>query len=170
MNQEISSLMDGELDPQEADRIIRTCCASEEGKDAWFLYHVIGEALRGHAPARLERDASVMNALSAEPTVLAPKRRAMESTVGRIALATAASMATIGVVGWIGMQGAPGGAPAVVAKGGSTASIKPVAATSVIPAPAPAINVQDYLAAHRQIPSPDLYRPVANTKAAAGAR
>jgi len=169
MNQEISSLMDGELEAHEAERTIRSCCATDDSKDSWYLYHVIGETLRGHAPARLERDRGVMRALSAEPTVLAPRPRAMESTVGRIALATAASMATIGIVGWIGMQGGPTAAPAVVAKGTSAASIKPVAETTLVPI-APAINVQDYLAAHRQIPSPDLYRPVANTKAAAGAR
>ena len=170
MNQEISSLMDGELDTHEAERTIRACCATDEAKDSWYLYHVIGETLRGHAPAKLERDRGVMKALSAEPTVLAPRPRAMESTVGRIALATAASMATIGIVGWIGMQGGSPVAPTVVAKGTSAASIKPVAATTLVPGPAPAINVQDYLAAHRQIPSPDLYRPVANNKAAAGAR
>jgi len=30
-------------------------------------------------------------------------------------------------------------------------------------APQPALDVQDYITAHRQIPSPEAYRPVATT-------
>jgi hypothetical protein len=49
--------------------------------------------------------------------------------------------------------------------------IQPVAATSSVPSQAPiaapqALDVQDYLTAHRQIPSPEAYRPVANRGAA----
>ena len=175
MNQEISSLMDGELEPLQAERTIRACGQSEDLKDTWNLYHVIGDALRGQAPRALARDAGVMQALEKQPTVLAPPRRRIDSTVGRVALAAAASVATIGVVGWIGMQGGPGTPSQSIATGAPANAIKPVAATAAVPpasqpgASAPVIEVQDYLAAHRQIPSPDLYRPAAN-RAAAGAR
>jgi hypothetical protein len=37
-----------------------------------------------------------------------------------------------------------------------------VASTATV-VQAPALNVQEYLVAHRQVPSPDLYRPVTNT-------
>ena len=173
MKQDISSLVDGELDGPEAARVIRSCCASEESKDTWNLYHVIGEAMRGHAPATLDRRTGVCEALGKEPTVLAPRTRVLETTLGRIALAAAASVATIGVVSWIGTQGAaPGTQPGTVVKATSPAlSIQPVAATTSVPAAAqlvapPALDVQDYLTAHRQIPSPEAYRPVANRGAA----
>ena len=169
MKQDISSLMDGELEGHEADRVIRACCSSEEHKDTWNTYHVIGEALRGQSPDTIARRSGLLAALAKEPTVLAPRRRILETTFGRIALAAAASVATVGVVSWIGTQGgAPGmGGPTVVkATPASPISIQPVAATASVPAPAAPVDVQDYLNAHRQIPAPEAYRPVANTGAA----
>lgn len=166
MTQEISSLMDGEASGVEADRTIGACCASEDQKTTWYLYHAIGDTLRGQPPRRLEKPAGVIKSLDSQPTVLAPRAitaRALHGTLfGRIALAAAASIATIGVVGWIGMQGGSTSAVPAVAK--SSSAIQPVAnkATVVAPDNAPTLDVQDYLAAHRQLPSAELYRPVNN--------
>ena len=165
MKQDISSLMDGELDGPEAERAIRNL-ESEEHKDTWNLYHAIGEAIRNQAPRSVERNAGVIERLRHEPTVLAPRRRVLETTLGRVALAAAASVATIGIVSWIGIQGgAPGVSAPVVAKGAPASGIKPVAATVTAPAVQPA-DVQEYLTAHRQIPSSDV-RTVSNRGAAA---
>ena len=38
MTQELSSLMDGELDGHEAERTIRSCCGNEELKQKWQAY------------------------------------------------------------------------------------------------------------------------------------
>lgn len=158
MTQEISSLMDGELAAGEAERTIVACSASEEQKATWYLYHAIGDTMRGQAPRRLAMPADVVESLKAQPTVLAPRRPVLQTTFGRIALAAAASVATIGVVGWIGSQGGAGVSVPVVAK--APTAIQPVANKANVVAPA--LDVQDYLAAHRQIPSPELYRPVKN--------
>jgi sigma-E factor negative regulatory protein RseA len=170
MTQEISSLMDSELEAHEAERAIRACSLSEEQKQTWHLYHVIGESIRGHAPRSLALSTKVVEALQAQPTVLAPRRRIEATTFTRVALAAAASVATIGVVAWMG-QGGQGGAPSpVVAK--SASAIQPVSIKSTL-APrdsAQPLDVQDYLAAHRQMPSPELYRPVNNRAPAAAAR
>jgi len=175
MTQELSSLMDGELGNDEAHRAIGACCASEELKQKWYLYHCIGDALRGQAPRRLEQPAEVFESLHKEQTVLAPRRWA-QAKVARVVMAAAASVATVGVVGWLGSQGgasAPAGVP-VVAKG--TSPVQPVANTAAVPAattaaPVPVSeDVQAYLAAHRQVPTPDLYRNVNNNRAAAAAR
>ena len=170
MKQDISSLMDGELGGDDADRVIRACCSSEEHKDTWNTYHVIGEAIRGQAPATLARRTGFMAKLAEEPTVLAPRARLLETTFGRIALAAAASVATVGVVSWIGTQGgAPGVPSAAIVKStpATPMTIQPVAATASVPAaPAAPVDVQDYLNAHRQIPAPEAYRPVANHGAA----
>jgi sigma-E factor negative regulatory protein RseA len=162
MKQDISSLMDGECDPREADRIMQACCKSEEHKDTWNVYHAIGDAIRGQAPRAILRPDRVMAALAKEPTIIGgPRRNVFESTLGRVALAAAASVATIGIVSWIGTQGGvPGAASPVVAKGGTSSSIQPVSATKSI-AVQP-VNVQEYVTAHRQIPSTEAYRPVAN--------
>lgn len=171
MTQELSSLMDGELAPDEAERAIRGCTSSEEQKVDWHLYHVIGDAMRGHAPRSLALPSQVIEALQAQPTVLAPRRRP-QVTLARVAIAAAASVATVGVVGWIGSQGTQAPSAPLAVKGGT--SIQPVANTVALPqsqqaAPA-TLDVQAYLAAHRQIPSPEAYRPVNNAAPAAAAR
>ena len=158
MTEKLSSLMDGELAAGEAERAIRECCASEVAKVDWHLYHVIGDAMRGHAPRTLAAPVEVIEALKAQPTVLAPRRVPATFT---------ASVATVGVVGWIGSQGGQGSAVPVVAK--SSTGIQPASNTVVMPQQATAIDVQTYLDAHRQLPSRELYRPVTNrTPAAAG--
>jgi sigma-E factor negative regulatory protein RseA len=166
MKDQISSLMDGELDTTDADGAIRTCCASEELKQNWYLYHAIGDAMRGHAPRKLELPNDVFENLRTQPTVLAP-RRPMQTPFARIAMAAAASVATIGVVGWIGSQGGTGTPAPAVAK--SSSPIQPVANKTAVPPAAVAVDVQDYLAAHRQMPSPESVRAV-NNRATATAR
>ena len=89
MKQDISSLMDGELEGPEADRAIRSCCASEDHKDTWNLYHAIGDAIRGQAPRTLERHPGVMEALAKQPTVLAPRPRVLETALGRFEIGRA---------------------------------------------------------------------------------
>ena len=162
MTQDISSLMDGELGGQEADAALGVCCSDEDRKRTWFLYHAIGEAMRGQAPASLDMPSALFDKLKAQPTVLAPRKR-MPVSFTRVALAAAASVATVGVVGWIGSQGGnPAPVPVVAKAATETRAIRPVASTATVIVPAPARSVQEYLVAHRQVPSPDLYRPVTN--------
>src|ERR1700682_552818 len=108
MTQDLSSLMDGEMAAGEAERTIHSCAKSEDEKATWFLYHAIGDAMRGQAPRRLAMPDKVMESLKAQPTVLAPRRPIHQNTFARVAFAVAASVATIGVVGWIGSQGGQG--------------------------------------------------------------
>lgn len=165
MTQEISSLMDGELAPEEAERAIKACSSGTEGKVDWHLYHVIGDAMRGQSPRSLAMPKDVIEALKAQPTVLAPQRRT-QTTFTRVALAAAASVATVGVVGWIGSQGGQGTSAPVAAKAGS--AIQPVSNTVPVREAQPSLDVQTYLNAHRQ--SPELYRPANNRPAAAASR
>jgi hypothetical protein len=97
--------------------------------------------------------------------MIARPKRIYETTFGRVALAAAASVATIGVVGWMGMGGQAPAGGGVIAKNPS--AIQPVANT--VPA-VPAPDMQDYVAAHKQLPSADLYRPVHRTAPASAAR
>jgi len=128
----------------------------------------LGEAIRGQTPRALERPDRVVEAITREPTIIGgPRRNLFETALGRVALAAAASVATIGVVSWIGTQGGAPGTIAPIAAKGPSAGIKPVAATTSMPGAQPSLDVQDYVTAHRQIPSLDAYRPVANHGAAA---
>jgi sigma-E factor negative regulatory protein RseA len=164
MTQELSALMDGELEPHEAERALRACGADEDQMRSWYLYHAIGETMRGQAPRALAMPADAFEKLKQQPTVIAPRRPVLEGRAARVVLAAAASVATVGVVGWLGTQGGAGpSALSTVAKTGApSASIQPVASTTTLPAAVPALTVQEYLVAHRQMPTPELYRPVTN--------
>ena len=166
MTQEISSLMDGELEAHEAERAIRGCCANSEAAQKWQEYHLISDVLRGGRPHPSGTAERVRKALESEPAIIARPRRLVDTTLGRVALATAASVATIGVVGWIGSQGGPAAPGAVVAK--NPPAVQPVAHKPA-PAATEAPDVQDYLAAHRQLPSAEVYRTVTNRAPAAPA-
>jgi sigma-E factor negative regulatory protein RseA len=166
MTQELSSLMDGELSAAEADRAVKACGSSAEAKMDWHLYHLIGDAMRGDAPRNLALPNDVIEALKTQPTVLAPRRSTV--TFARVALAAAASVATIGVVGWIGSQGGQGSAVPMTAK--TTSAIQPVSNTVPAREAASSLDVQAYLNAHRQLPTPEQYRPLNNRAPAASAR
>ena len=170
MTQDISSLMDGELESHEAGRVVQACCASEEQKHTWYTYHVIGDAMRGHASRGDDFPHDILKALREQPTVLAPRRRIVDTAFTRVALAAAASVATLGVVGWLGLQGGQlrtgsevaKAAPAPSGTATNVAANVPVAGTVTVSSNQPVLNVQDYLTVHRQIPSPEFYRPVSN--------
>ena len=165
MTQEISSLMDGELQAHEAERAIRGCCADSEAARKWQEYHLISDVMRGGRPHPSGTAERVRRLLESEPAIVARPRRVLDTTFGRVALAAAASVATIGVVGWIGSQGGQAVPGAVIAKNPAAApAVQPVV-NRVEPAP----DVQEYLAAHRQIPSVELYRTVTNRTPAAPA-
>lgn len=173
MTQETSSLMDGELSPAEAERAIRACCASQDELDNWHLYHVIGDAMRGQVPRHLAYDNAIRAALEKEPAVIARPKRILDTSFARVSLAAAASVATIGIVGWIGSQGgAPAGGGGVVAGVPNNVSIQPVGATAApaaSTAPLAVIDRRPYMDAHRQVPRPDAYQTV-NGKALAPAQ
>ena len=160
MTHEISLLMDGELEAGEAARAIRVCCGNEELKRTWQAYHLIGEALRGEMPHPGASTRRIMDAIALEPTVLAPRWR-VSARAGRVAFAAAASVATVAVVGWIGMQdrGTPT-APSIAKT--APAAIPPLASNVV-----PLHNVNEYVVVHRQLPNADFYQSV-SSQAAAG--
>ena len=74
MNEQISRLMDGELDASELDSVCATL-KSEAAMATWSCYHTIGDALRGETPVTRSVGTAVARHLAQEPTVVAPRRR-----------------------------------------------------------------------------------------------
>ncbi len=72
--EQISALMDGELEHEEASRVIPTLNKQSDLREAWATYHLIGEALRGQACNDCAVAQTVSSKLAVEPTVLAPRR------------------------------------------------------------------------------------------------
>ncbi len=155
MTQEISALMDGELDTAEVDGIIKACRGNEGHRDAWRCYHLIGDLLRqeyGYRPGIEER---VLGQLRNEPTVLAPRRRAWLPSLPRIALAAAASVATVSAVAWLVLQETS--PPLTLVSVTQAPAVQPVAVS----------HVEDYLRAHREFSAaPDALMPASFSSSA----
>ena len=102
--EEISLLMDGEL---EAERVDRVCDGLRHSScvATWVCYHVIGDALRGSAASMPGFAEQFRAKLDAEPTVLAPRRRPAPAA---IALAAAATVAAVSLVSWVALTTMPG--------------------------------------------------------------
>ena len=101
--EEISLLIDGELDPARADAVVTSLCRAQ-GVATWVCYHMIGDAVRGVALRGLDSKRFV-ELFAAEPTVLAPPRRS--TAPHAIALALAATVAAVSVVGWVALTTMP---------------------------------------------------------------
>jgi sigma-E factor negative regulatory protein RseA len=74
MKNQLSALIDGELEIDSADHLIASAKAGGELKQCWVHYHLIGDAMRGEMNTNHSLSHRVMSALEAEPTVLAPNR------------------------------------------------------------------------------------------------
>jgi sigma-E factor negative regulatory protein RseA len=99
---QISALLDGELDEVEARRLIERLKVQPELRRTWDDYHLIGDALRGH----LGRDvsAAVTARLAAEAVVLAPRpKTATAQRVARWSLSVAAGLAAVALVAWMAL-------------------------------------------------------------------
>ena len=77
MKDQLSALIDGELDIASAEHVIKAAKSGGELKNAWSHYHLIGDAIRGemsHNEMYTSYDfgARVMSALESEPIVFAP--------------------------------------------------------------------------------------------------
>ena len=101
MREQISRLMDGELEGAEADAAFRAL-KNPDGIASWVCYHVIGDTLRrcgGPTPGFAERFSA---RLEAEPTVLAPRLQRGHRLP--LAWAVAATVAAVLVVGSVAVS------------------------------------------------------------------
>jgi sigma-E factor negative regulatory protein RseA len=139
MGEEISRLMDGELDDEHVE-IVCTQLKHPEAMTTWMCYHVIGDTLRGTDCRNAGFARRFAARLAAEPTVLAPMPRAGRTL--SFAWAAAATVAAVAVVGWVAVSTveAP---PMALAKAKEAASVR---AAQVGPQTVPA----DYLLAHQE--------------------
>lgn len=141
MRTRISALIDGELEEHELRATFDALRASDELRGEWHLSHVIGAALREEERLSFDVSDRVMASLDLEPVVLAP-RPPVRRGWGRPALALAASVAGVAVVGWLGLgPTADPGVPAQVARANAAAEVVPVRAPA-------SPRLQEYLVAH----------------------
>lgn len=161
MRENISALMDGELEGGQAGRLIEQVGRDDEAREAWATYHFIGDVLRGSSSPQAGIQSRIFSSLAEEPTILAPRARPSifaPSRRARVGMAVAASVATISVVAWMARQDAGSPAPLMAqtapAQSVAQATVETVPVASIQPA-----NVSEYLLAHEEFsPSAGNYR------------
>jgi len=164
MNAKVSQLMDGELEGAEAQRLVSALREEGEDRDAWRMYHVIGDALRDTQPLSAGFGERMRARLAEEPTVLAPREPVDAGKRGfrGFLVPVAASAAAVAMVGWL----------AFVPQGeGPARSVAPVATAPAVQATPVAVGAEpavplplatdDYLLAHQNYASRSLLQGVA---------
>jgi sigma-E factor negative regulatory protein RseA len=103
MNEKLSTLMDGELEPDQLQQVLKDVVSQDPLKKVWGRYHLAREVMRQEldhlAPADLAD--KVATQLTQEPTILAPRRSLAGPRVMRVVtgMALAASVAAVALVG-----------------------------------------------------------------------
>lgn len=95
----LSAALDGETPRQETEACAHALRRDAGLRRAWDDYHLIGDAMRGVAPASDDFMTRFSARLADEPTVLAPRRRVWPQ---RLAVASVASLAVWGAVTFTG--------------------------------------------------------------------
>lgn len=107
MKKQLSALIDGEFEVEASEHIMTAIKSNGEVKDAWKHYHLIGDAIRGDTDMQYDFSAKVMQALDAEPTVLAvnnqaegqkAKKRRVKTPVFWSVAASAAAVMFVGMM------------------------------------------------------------------------
>jgi sigma-E factor negative regulatory protein RseA len=113
--QMLSAALDGESPRDETEACITALKRDDALRKTWSEYHLIGDLMRGVAPAQDDFMARFSAQLASEPTVLAPRRSVWPQ---RVAVASFASLAVWGAVSLTGlMSDSPATAPMAVAPG-----------------------------------------------------
>ena len=111
MKDQLSALIDGEFDIESSEHLITSVKSGGELKSCWTHYHLIGDALRGEGYMSHDFSHRVMNALEAEPTLLAPNNQIQANIPSKQATyktgkfwSVAASVAAVMFVGVMVLQ------------------------------------------------------------------
>jgi sigma-E factor negative regulatory protein RseA len=147
MKDKISQLMDGELDERTGAEALEALRRDGAALEVWCTYHLISDALRDTPVFSDGFSARFAERLSAEPTVLAPAAGAARP---RLLWAAAASVAAVGLVGWLAFGPPPQRGPQV-AQGPAQPPKAPAVRLTTLPKAA-----NDYLLAHQGF-SPRVY-------------
>lgn len=159
-SEHLSALIDGELDAEQAARVLDALCRDPELQRRWSDLQLVGDALRSTEVAACHLDgfcARVRTALAAEPTVLAPGRP--RTLVRRYAVPGAAVAASVAAIAFVALPLLRAPAPEMTARESvapSQLSTPAVTLADPLPAKAPATianaRVLDpYFSAHREL-------------------
>ncbi len=116
MKNDLSSLIDGELDEASQQTLLLALREDSALRAAWSEYQLIGDAIRRTPHLEIDLTARIISELAHEPTVLAPATQASrlqsrqaesESAASRWiqgAMRVAAAVSGVAVVGWLALN------------------------------------------------------------------
>lgn len=104
MKQQLSVLMDNELDVEANQHLLIVTSNTYELKQCWREYHLIGDVLRQNTAVHLDIKHKVMERLANEPITFAPPRRSFGLLGDRYMTSMVASVAAVGFVAWVVWQ------------------------------------------------------------------
>lgn len=111
MKEQLSALIDGEFDIDNAEHLLIVAKSNGELKQSWSNYHLIGDVMRGEYVHYSEMTNRIMDILEDEPTVIAPSSAQTNQAQAKKAFYTrpaswsiAASVAAVVFVGLILLQ------------------------------------------------------------------
>jgi sigma-E factor negative regulatory protein RseA len=102
MKDQISALMDDDLDVESSEHLFEAMGKKGEHYECWSTYHLIGDAMRGNPQFSTGFHERLMQRIGSEPAVLAPKRKLTFNRTHFMSLA--ASVAAVMFVGWMVLQ------------------------------------------------------------------
>ncbi len=143
MKNKISALMDGELDNVDITDTIAQIKKTEDLRNEWATYHLIGDTLRQSVAAPIDIASQVSKRLAVEPTVLAP--HVPTEHKGKVfAFSVAASMVTaVAAVVWMSVQTVDRPLKSITDNSVHQAAVKAEPTVISAPIPAPA-HINDY--------------------------
>ncbi|TSA50416.1 MAG: anti-sigma 24 factor [Nitrosomonadales bacterium] len=101
MKEQISALMDDELDADSSQHLFTALKSDAELGASWSTYHLIGDTLRGNCCLHAGFRERLLQKLEQEPTVLAPRNGAARLVKPPFMLSAGAAVAAVAFVGWM---------------------------------------------------------------------
>lgn len=143
MSDQISALMDGELEAVEADSLLIAIRINQTFRQNWDEYHLIGDVLRQSTVTTSDLTDKIVARLKNEPTILAPHKSTPRKRE-YIAWSAAASFAAVAIVALASLKFASTGDTQDALTAQSNSAANTIATAQSNP------NLNEYLVAHQE--------------------
>ncbi|GKS69639.1 anti sigma-E protein, RseA [Nitrosomonas sp. PY1] len=107
MENEVSALMDGELESEDVSRVVEMLDRNSELKQHWETYHLIGDALRQSSQLSMNLSEAVATKLKDEPIIYSPNVSELllfKKQKRKIATLALAASVVLGISTWLGLD------------------------------------------------------------------
>ena len=106
MNEKLSALMDGELEPDQLQKVLKDAGSQDQLKKTWSRFYLAREVMRQELDHLAAADLAdnVAAQLLQEPTILAPRRVLAASRIKRVATGMALAASSLATCSGVSFQ------------------------------------------------------------------